>query len=437
MLLPSNQEAILLAELKANGRGAQLKAVMAEMLTLAKKEAAAGKDGKAGLYYAALAHFSGKNQNLPMRAARSYHKAGQSHDAARWYLEAAERYALMHQVTQAIVNLRLYQEVAPDEYNGPKRIFDICREQDSAVSGLYEFLSIKDKAIHALRSEGLFALLDDKRFDATINAMLGHHLKKGDVLTRAGDKAASLFIVIQGGLEGFLMLDDKHIAVASFAQGDMCSLMPYYKGSCRMLDVVAVEPTDVLELPFKMLNLLSKKVPPFAKQLEAVYRSHLLTARLALAPVFGLLDVSVRRELVPQMQMQRFKAGEMIFHEGDASSDVYLLCSGAVAINMDINQQEQLYKIVKAGALIGEISVAIKGRRSHTARAISDCLMAKLSGDIYSRLFDAHEVLRLELGERKKAQLDDMHAYVRGLKLVDSDEAFQALLKVLWGQSRH
>jgi len=433
MLLPSNQEAALLAELKAKGRGAQLKAVMADMLDLAKKAAATGKDGKAGLHYAALAHFSTKNQNLPMRAARSYHKAGQSHDAARWYLEAAERYALMHQVTQAIVNLRLYHEVAPGEYRGPKRIFEICREQGNAVSGLYEFLSLKERAMHLLRGEGLFALLDDKTFDAVIDVMHDHHLESGDVLTRAGDKAESVFVVIQGSLEGFLVLTDKHIPVGNFTQGDICSLMPYFKGGYQMVDIVAAESADLLELPFQTLEMLCEKIPEFANRLEVLYRSYLLSARLALAPVFGNLDVTVRHEVAAHMQMQGFKAGDMIFHEGDVSSTVYLICRGAVAMNMHINRQEQLYKTVKAGALIGEISVTIKGRRTSTARAISDCRLARLDGDIYQSLFDAHEVLRLELQQRKKSQLDNMHAYVRGLKPIASDEAFESLLKGLWG----
>jgi len=436
MLLPSNREATVLAKLKANARERDAKTATAALFDLAKQATASNKHANAAIHYAALAQFSPQNQHLPMRAARSYHKAEQFHDAARWYLEAAERYALMHQTTQAIATLRLYHEVAPGEYEGPKRVFNICHDQGSSVSGLYEFLSLKDRAKHALRAENIFAVFDDKIFDAALDVMTGHRLKKGDVLTRAGDKAESIYVVVQGRLDGSLTIADKSMHFNRFIQGDICCLIPYFKTGRQIMDLVAEESTDLLELPFSMLDMLCKKSPVFAAQMESLYRTHLLIAQLAVAPVFCKLDAMIRNEVVSLMSMQNYKAGEMVFHEGDASSDVYLLCSGAIAINLNINQQqEQLFSVVKPGALIGEISVTINGRRSSTARAISDCQMARLDGKVYQRLFDAHEVLRLDLEQRKKAQLENMHAYMRRLKSVDAGENVgDLLLKGLWGQ---
>lgn len=436
MLLPSNREAVILAALKTSARERDAKTAVAGLFDLAKQATASNQYAKAARYYAALAQFSPQNQHLPMRAARSYHKAEEFHDAARWYLEAAERHAFMHQTTQAIATLRLYHEVAPGEYEGPKRVFNICHDQGSSVAGLYEFLSLKDQAKHALRTEDTFAVFDDDTFEAALDMMVGHRLQKGDVLTRAGDKAESIYIVMQGRLDGVLTIADKGMHFNYFIQGDICCLIPYFKTGRRIMNLVAEESTDLLELPFSLLDTLCTKSPVFAAQLESLYRTHLLIAQLAMAPVFCKLDVMIRSEVVSHMSMQSYKAGEMIFHEGDASSDVYLLCSGAIAINLNINQQqEHLFSVVKPGALIGEISVTIRGRRSSTARAISDCQMARLDGKIYQRLFDAHEVLRLELEQRKKAQLENMHAYMRRLKSLDIGEDLgDLLLKGLWGQ---
>ena len=434
-MLLSHRESALLVSLKKNVRRSQIKSAVAAMFNVARQAALNNDHNVAGMHYGALANYTPQNQTLPMRAARSYHKAQQAKDAARWYLEAAERYARMHQITQAIATLRLYHGVAPGEHRGPKRVFNICREQGGTGSGLYEMLSIKDRAVHKLRAEDIFAMFDDRTFDSALDAMIGRELKAGEVLTRTGEKAASIYIIVQGRVEELLTLAGKRTSLGHLAQGDVGGVIPYFTGGGRRTsDIVAVEESELLELPYTILDDLCQQSADFKHQLEALYCSNILTGQLALAPVFRQLDASVRNEISRQLKVQTVQAGEIIFREGEAGSDVYMVRSGSVAINLNADGQERQYKIVSTGALIGEISVAINGWRANTARAISDCQLAKLDGAVYQRLFDTQKVLQVALERRKKKQLDQAREYMRTLSAVDGDDTRELLLKDIWCQ---
>jgi len=431
-MLLNQREAALRAGLKKNARGQQAKAALAAIFNVARQAALNNEHSVAGIHYGALADYTPQNQALPMRAARSYHKAEQPKDAARWYLEAAERYARMHQITQAVATLRLYHEVAPGEHRGPKRVFNICREQGGTGSGLYEMLSIKDRAVHKLRAEDIFAMFDDSTFDAALDAMIERKLKPKEVLTRTGDKAESIYIIVKGRVEGFLTLAGKRTPLGQRGQSDVCGVIPYFTGGRRTSDIVALETCELLELPYTILDALCKKTPELSRQLEALYYSRILIGQLALVPVFRKLNATVRSDIARQMNMQRVQAGEMIFREGEAGNDVYMVRSGSVAINLNVDGQERQYKTANTGALIGEISVAINGWRASTARAISDCQLAKLDGAVYQDLFDAHKVLKTELERRKKKQLDHAREYIRQLSMVEGDDTRELLLKDIW-----
>jgi len=434
----NSREAACLADLKQNIRNSNVRTAVADMFKRARSSASNNEKSEgeqAGIYFAALADYTPQNQNLPMRAARSYHKAGLCADAARWYLEAAERYALMHQMTQAIATLRLYNELAPGEHKGPRRILSICREQGQTGSGLYEFLSVKDKAVHILRPEDIFVMFDDATFEAALDAMLGRQLQRGEMLTRTGDQAESIFVLVHGRVESFLTLAGKRTHLGCFTQGDICSVTAYFTGGRRSAEMIATEATELLELPYKILDDLCKKSTDFRDQLEALYSSQILIKQLALAPLFCQLDATIRKEVAHHMQLQRVQAGTLIFQEGDAGCDVYLVRSGSVAMNLNLNGQERLFKTVKSGGLLGEISVAIKGWRATTARAISDCQVLKLDGDVYQRLFDDQQTLRDELERRKKIQIDAGREFVRQLNQVEGDDTCEILLNDIWSES--
>ena len=78
---------------------------------------------------------------------------------------------------------------------------------------------------------------------------------------------------------------------------------------------------------------------------------------------------------------RKFRAGEVLFHEGDDSDGLYVLLSGQLKVYAaNPNGREILYSLLAPGEILGELSLD-GGTRSATVKAVTDgeCLMLKTS----------------------------------------------------------
>jgi CRP-like cAMP-binding protein len=155
----------------------------------------------------------------------------------------------------------------------------------------------------------------------------------------------------------------------------------------------------------------------------------MLNMQLVLAPVFRKLDADTRQSIAVHMQQHRIKAGEVLFRENDATCDVYLVRRGKVAIDLNIDGRDRQLKTVGSNAVLGEIDVAVRGRRTATARAESDCELMKLAGAAYQRLYHEHHELKSVLEARKRTLLEETRHFIRQLNIVDGDKTCALLLK--------
>jgi len=87
---------------------------------------------------------------------------------------------------------------------------------------------------------------------------------------------------------------------------------------------------------------------------------------------------------------------------------------------------------MRTGTVLGEISITTRGRRTATARAISDCRLLKLDGETYRQLFDEHERLRDVLERRRVKQVNEAREFSRKVNLVEGDDTCELLLRDIW-----
>jgi len=406
-----------------------------EVISLQKKARQLAQQGsyeKAAAAYGALASIMPDDMDLPLRTAHSYQKAHISEDAARWFLQAAERYAHQNYPTQAIATLRLYHALKPDDHQGPKRIYTLFRNHGNDNETMLQFLSHKDQAAQRLRASDLFSIFDDKVFDALLDKMEYRSLADKEALVHMGDTASSLFIVIRGEIDGFLTFNNRRTHLGTIGEGDICGETAFFTGGRRTTEIVAKGAAELLELPYATLDSLKQASPALQEHLENIYKSRMLVKQLALTQVFEDLDAESRQKIAAKMKPVKVAAGQTLFTEGDPSLDLYLVRTGKVAINLRIQGSECLLKTVETGGIIGEIAIAAGGKRTATVRTVSDCTLMKLDAADYLDFYRHSPLLQTLLQKRKQIHVVEALDMIKGIKMIEGDDTCEMLLKDIW-----
>jgi CRP-like cAMP-binding protein len=79
-----------------------------------------------------------------------------------------------------------------------------------------------------------------------------------------------------------------------------------------------------------------------------------------------------------QHELQTFEDGEMIFREGEESSEMFVLRSGKVEILKDIGGHQARLAVLERGSFFGEMSLLEGLPRSASARAIGKAMLLVL-----------------------------------------------------------
>ncbi|HEX7668763.1 MAG TPA: DUF1003 domain-containing protein [Polyangiaceae bacterium] len=101
--------------------------------------------------------------------------------------------------------------------------------------------------------------------------------------------------------------------------------------------------------------------------------------------LFEGLTVADLDALVGSLTERRFRAGEMIFHQGDSAADMFIVAEGQVNIHLPGEQSRRVsLKDIAPGEYFGELSLFDHKPRSASAQATTDVLLLDLTAETFS-----------------------------------------------------
>lgn len=106
------------------------------------------------------------------------------------------------------------------------------------------------------------------------------------------------------------------------------------------------------------------------------------------APMFGDLDPTELSEVVHIMQVQRLRAGQHVFREGDHGDAWYVLYEGEVEVIKDSLVGSNVIATLGARACFGEMAILDGSPRSATVRATSSATAFRFPRLEFSELLD-------------------------------------------------
>ena len=128
-------------------------------------------------------------------------------------------------------------------------------------------------------------------------------------------------------------------------------------------------------------------------------------------PVLAGLPDPLLEGLVEQLSRVHVRAGRWIMREGEAAESVYIVASGRVEV-VDERPPETLIRILRRGAVLGELALLREGTRSASARARRDTELLELSRAGFEDLIQQAPSFALGLTRAMGAQLAASHTPV-------------------------
>lgn len=158
-------------------------------------------------------------------------------------------------------------------------------------------------------------------------------------------------------------------------------------------------------LLFMLLNKTLNSSGGFLRKQSTAHR-HLSRQKLAayaeILKKLGTIELLRRlppeeaHAVLPHVHEARFKAGEVIFSEGDPGDKLYLIESGSVEVHRAGSEGEKIATLA-AGDSFGEMALISGEPRNASVKALSDVSALTISKDDFARLLETSPRLKQEV----------------------------------------
>lgn len=118
-------------------------------------------------------------------------------------------------------------------------------------------------------------------------------------------------------------------------------------------------------------------------------------------------------------EVVEFKAGDIIFREGDPSGCLYVLRSGQVQVHIDANKKRIPLAIVNSGQFIGELSCVLAQGRTATATALTDVQAVRIKKEFLDSYLKSSPFWLSGLVKCLAERIQDTNEILRRNKTID------------------
>jgi CRP-like cAMP-binding protein len=115
--------------------------------------------------------------------------------------------------------------------------------------------------------------------------------------------------------------------------------------------------------------------------------------------LFQFLDEPGQLRLAAAARVEQFKAGQVVFREGDAGDGLYIMLTGQVAVDADDAGTQKRLTVLTDGMFFGEMSELTNQKRSATVTALTDVELLAFERQQVQAIMKDYPKLRAVLGK--------------------------------------
>lgn len=133
---------------------------------------------------------------------------------------------------------------------------------------------------------------------------------------------------------------------------------------------------------------------------------------------------------------RKFRAGEVIFREGEAGNEAFLLQEGRVRLLKKVRTVERSLMVLKSGDLFGESALIAGATRSSTAVALTDVVALALAESTFRALLTNNAAIAARVLQQLVRRLRELEDQIEFMMIRDTQSKIvSALLKLAAGRS--
>ncbi|MGH8457509.1 MAG: cyclic nucleotide-binding domain-containing protein, partial [Stenotrophobium sp.] len=175
----------------------------------------------------------------------------------------------------------------------------------------------------------------------------------------------------------------------SLGAGDFFGEMSLISGRRRSATVRAGEGCVLIETPRRSMNKLINSVAAVKRVVDETFMRRAIQTRIA--PGVAAEHLSA---LVASARIERYKAGAVLFKEGDEGDCLHLVRSGSLTVARNLGDHEAVLAYVPAGQYVGEMALVSNTPRTSTVKAAVATETLRLDGADFRALMAAQPQLR-------------------------------------------
>lgn len=140
---------------------------------------------------------------------------------------------------------------------------------------------------------------------------------------------------------------------------------------------------------------------------------------------FEDLDRNDLASLADELLRRSFRAGEVIFRQGDPGNAMYIVESGEVRLHLSGNMPQPLsLRSLRAGEFFGELSMFDREPRSASAVALTDCVLLELQHDAFAMYLQKRPRVAMTIFRTMSLRMRETNSMLSGQAARNVDEEF-------------
>ncbi|MDX1569535.1 MAG: cyclic nucleotide-binding domain-containing protein [Xanthomonadales bacterium] len=213
---------------------------------------------------------------------------------------------------------------------------------------------------------------------------------KGDVIFARNDYTNTFFSIVEGSVD--IVVDEASGKTITLGAGEFFGEMSLISGRRRSATVLAGQGCVLIETPRRSMNKLINSVDAVKRVIDEAFILRAIQQRFAPdTPAERLQGV------VSTAKLESFRAGDILFEEGDDGDCLHLVRVGSLTISRNIGGRDVVLSYVPAGNYVGEMALLGDNKRSATAKAAVNTETIRLDGEAFKELLRHEGELRLRL----------------------------------------